>query len=126
MAIAICNRCPERDDCLTHALKNKIKYGVWGGLTEEQRRKILHPPQKQYPRPKSTLPIPPPSGVRGVSWNTSKGCWVVLIRHGGATHWVGTFKDQGEAEAAAIAKCGELGTSIQRRSGGISLGPLDI
>ena len=40
-ATQICATCPVKDKCLTWALENKkaTEYGVWGGLTEGQRRK---------------------------------------------------------------------------------------
>lgn len=40
-AIRICTRCPVRDQCLDYALTNEIDHGVWGGLTERQRRAQL-------------------------------------------------------------------------------------
>lgn len=40
-AIAICNTCPVIQQCREHALRVPEIYGVWGGLTEEQRRIIL-------------------------------------------------------------------------------------
>lgn len=39
----ICNSCPVRMDCLRHALKYGEKFGVWGGLTELERRRIKLP-----------------------------------------------------------------------------------
>lgn len=36
----ICRRCPVRDDCLTDALANHERFGIWGGLTERQRRQL--------------------------------------------------------------------------------------
>lgn len=38
----ICDRCPVKLDCLVEALDNRIEYGVWGGLTERQRRVVLN------------------------------------------------------------------------------------
>jgi WhiB family transcriptional regulator, redox-sensing transcriptional regulator len=38
-AKAICRRCPVRDDCLDYALRNRIDYGVWGAMTEAERRR---------------------------------------------------------------------------------------
>lgn len=35
-----CMKCPVLDDCAEYALDNRIEFGVWGGLTEEDRRKI--------------------------------------------------------------------------------------
>ncbi|MGW6745033.1 WhiB family transcriptional regulator [Streptomyces sp. NPDC055025] len=34
----ICGRCPVRRVCFNHALDNTIKEGIWGGLTEAERR----------------------------------------------------------------------------------------
>ena len=37
-AKAVCARCPVRHDCLRYALTADPVQGVWGGLTEEERR----------------------------------------------------------------------------------------
>ncbi|WP_329558828.1 WhiB family transcriptional regulator [Streptomyces uncialis] len=37
-AKSICGGCPVKRDCFNHALDNCIKEGVWGGLTEAERR----------------------------------------------------------------------------------------
>jgi WhiB family transcriptional regulator, redox-sensing transcriptional regulator len=37
-AKAVCARCPVRGDCLRYALAAGPLQGVWGGLTEEERR----------------------------------------------------------------------------------------
>ena len=39
-AIRICHGCPVRMDCLEFALEAKIRFGIWGGLTEKQRRSL--------------------------------------------------------------------------------------
>lgn len=39
-AIRICNGCPVQDECLTWALDTRVRYGIWGGLTERQRRRL--------------------------------------------------------------------------------------
>lgn len=39
-AIAICNTCPVKQACLDHALSVPEVYGVWGGMTEEQRHML--------------------------------------------------------------------------------------
>ena len=41
----VCRGCPVRTECLADALDNKMEFGVWGGLTERERRALLrrHP-----------------------------------------------------------------------------------
>ncbi len=39
-ALTYCVRCGIRITCLAWALKNGERYGVWGGLTEQQRRRL--------------------------------------------------------------------------------------
>ena len=36
-AKAVCAACPVARQCLEHALKAREPYGVWGGLSEEER-----------------------------------------------------------------------------------------
>jgi WhiB family redox-sensing transcriptional regulator len=33
--------CPVRTECLADALDNRIEFGVWGGMTERERRALL-------------------------------------------------------------------------------------
>lgn len=44
-AAVICRHCPVVLDCLADALDNRVEFGVWGGMTERQRRALL----KQHP-----------------------------------------------------------------------------
>ncbi|MFN8077289.1 MAG: WhiB family transcriptional regulator [Kineosporiaceae bacterium] len=37
----ICHDCPVRLPCLAEALDARIDHGVWGGLTERERRALL-------------------------------------------------------------------------------------
>jgi WhiB family redox-sensing transcriptional regulator len=34
-------RCPVRAECATHALAVREPYGVWGGLTEDEREEMM-------------------------------------------------------------------------------------
>src|SRR5690242_19031242 len=45
VAKRICRSCPVRFECLADALDNRIEFGVWGGMTERERRALLrrHP-----------------------------------------------------------------------------------
>lgn len=44
-AVAICRHCPVVLQCRADALDNDVEFGVWGGMTERQRRALLrkHP-----------------------------------------------------------------------------------
>ena len=37
----LCRGCPVRTECLADALDNGIEFGVWGGMTERERRALL-------------------------------------------------------------------------------------
>jgi WhiB family transcriptional regulator, redox-sensing transcriptional regulator len=37
-AKAVCNACVVRPECLSEALKSDERFGIWGGLTERERR----------------------------------------------------------------------------------------
>lgn len=37
----VCNPCPVRVQCLAEALDGRIEFGVWGGMTERERRALL-------------------------------------------------------------------------------------
>lgn len=40
-AKAVCAGCPVRTECLADALDNRVEFGVWGGMTERERRTLL-------------------------------------------------------------------------------------
>ena len=44
-AAVICRHCPVSAECAAEALDNRMEFGVWGGMTERQRRALL----KQHP-----------------------------------------------------------------------------
>ena len=39
-ARAICARCPVRVECLEFALETNSEYGIWGGVTETERKRM--------------------------------------------------------------------------------------
>lgn len=43
VAKTLCQRCPVLQQCRTHALTVREPYGVWGGLSAEERHQLLHP-----------------------------------------------------------------------------------
>jgi len=36
----ICRECLVREDCLEFALANQEKHGIWGGMSENERRRL--------------------------------------------------------------------------------------
>jgi WhiB family redox-sensing transcriptional regulator len=40
-AKAVCQVCPVQGDCRMYALQIREPYGIWGGLTETERRRAI-------------------------------------------------------------------------------------
>lgn len=36
----ICQSCEVRDECLEYALEHDERFGIWGGLSERERRRL--------------------------------------------------------------------------------------
>jgi WhiB family redox-sensing transcriptional regulator len=39
-AKSVCRGCEVRDECLEYALAHGEKFGIWGGLSERERRRV--------------------------------------------------------------------------------------
>ena len=50
MAKTICRGCPVRMQCLEFALNARLDYGVWGGMTEHERRALRRSRQRKARR----------------------------------------------------------------------------
>jgi WhiB family redox-sensing transcriptional regulator len=46
-AKAICRHCHVRRECLEYALATNEQYGIWGGLTEAERRALRRKRRRQ-------------------------------------------------------------------------------
>lgn len=57
-AKAICRGCPVIEDCLRFALDTGQDYGIWGGLTENERRTLRRRTRRRL------SPAAPPAGAR--------------------------------------------------------------
>lgn len=40
-AIRICHRCPILDECLAYALASDERFGIWGGTTPTERKRLI-------------------------------------------------------------------------------------
>ncbi len=60
----ICRACPVTTECLDYALTHHEAYGIWGGLSERQRRRLRHgaPATARQLCIDCDLPVPPDSG----------------------------------------------------------------
>lgn len=36
----VCASCPVRSECLEYALQNDERFGIWGGFSESERRRL--------------------------------------------------------------------------------------
>jgi len=48
-AKAVCRRCPVLEQCRRHALEVHEPYGIWGGLSAEERKAALRAQRHQVP-----------------------------------------------------------------------------
>ena len=46
-AKSVCGDCTVRAECLTWALTSNERFGVWGGLSERERRHLLTPTDRE-------------------------------------------------------------------------------
>lgn len=54
-AKAVCRSCPAIAECLTHALKVREPYGIWGGASEDERAVLLGVASLRYPKESSRV-----------------------------------------------------------------------
>jgi WhiB family transcriptional regulator, redox-sensing transcriptional regulator len=50
-ALAVCERCEVRPVCLAFAMEHREHFGVWGGTTERERRRIFRRERRGRHRP---------------------------------------------------------------------------
>jgi len=46
----VCLACPVKAECLQYALDNDEQFGVWGGLSSAERRKLREPSHQHHSR----------------------------------------------------------------------------
>lgn len=80
-AKTVCDACPVRPQCLEYAITNGEKFGIWGGLSERERRRI------RRQRADNRVAAPPPVNVtrqvakRGPSSTAECGTYPGYRRH---------------------------------------------
>lgn len=68
----VCAGCPVRIECLVDALDNRVLFGVWGGMTERERRALL----RRYPEVQSwreVIEAEPELVARPTTYRMSRG-----------------------------------------------------
>jgi WhiB family transcriptional regulator, redox-sensing transcriptional regulator len=60
----VCAQCPVREACLNFALSTGQNYGIWGGLTEDERRTLRRRRQRAAAR-RPTAGHPPDQRLAG-------------------------------------------------------------
>jgi WhiB family redox-sensing transcriptional regulator len=40
-ALVVCSSCSVKDECLNFAVETRERFGVWGGTTERERRRLM-------------------------------------------------------------------------------------
>lgn len=53
----ICARCEVKENCLQYALDHDERFGIWGGLSERERRKIKRQAREAARRRSERIPV---------------------------------------------------------------------
>src|SRR5215475_344149 len=56
-AKSVCTQCPVRAECLDFALATRQVHGVWGGTSEDERRRILTRIDRQRSARRAKVPV---------------------------------------------------------------------
>lgn len=46
-ATSVCAQCPVRAECLEYAISHDIRHGIWGGMSDNDRRRISRDRRRQ-------------------------------------------------------------------------------
>lgn len=104
----ICGSCPERLPCLEYALIERLRHGMWGGLTETERMRLaldrgLPPPRYDSPCVRQPSELPPEARAALVRRNQERAYQErLMVRRGTVAELTG----QGWSAAAIAKHCG--------------------
>nr|WP_271209415.1 WhiB family transcriptional regulator [Rhodococcus wratislaviensis] len=71
----VCLRCPVRARCLNYALEARETHGIWGGYTEDERRKLrplCSAETHQHPLDEETTPQLDLTGLCSIARRTQR------------------------------------------------------
>src|SRR6202030_4219276 len=74
----VCRSCDVRAECLEYALEHDERFGIWGRMSERERRRLKRPRPAVRPRGEN-----PSSRFRGVTWMAELGKWQARANLGG-------------------------------------------
>lgn len=83
-AKGVCSRCPVRQECADYAVPHADLRGIWGGLSEAERRRLR---ASVPPSATSTAPLGPTQSPRGSLYRTLEelsahpGRWARVVRY---------------------------------------------
>lgn len=92
-AKAVCATCPVRQECLDYALSNGEYYGIWGGMSERERRSMRRALNT------GTGPCPGCGGPSTQAWNQSRAALCVDCRRA---------RQRAAAARHRVSRAGEL------------------
>jgi WhiB family redox-sensing transcriptional regulator len=107
----ICRACPVQGDCATYAVGVPGLRGVWGGLTEEERRDRRRP----TPLPLDRSEVLEPTGAQAAAAGTLFAELERLMEHPGRWARVATFSARPSASSTATM----LRSGVRRSPPGI-------
>jgi WhiB family redox-sensing transcriptional regulator len=108
----ICNRCEVRTECLEYALGHDERFGIWGGLSERERRRLKRGetvgPKKESPRVAQVRRLAT-EGLKDFQIASEVGCTPGSVGELRRRHRIPAGKGRGAFVAVAPTK-GRTGT----------------
>ena len=99
----VCRSCDVRAECLEYALDHDERFGIWGGMSERERRQLKRAAVVR-PQPEKAEPTPAPARPRssrfpGVSLKGTR--WTARVsRPDGTREYLGSFPREADAARA--------------------------
>jgi len=96
----VCMRCPVRAECAAHALAVREPYGVWGGLTEDEREELMGRARNRL------VPAATPTSARGEGHVSHHGS------HNGAAHSGASHSGAPHSGASGVSRPGAAHSGV--------------